>query len=160
MSRSVADRIVHRMPRPVRCDECGSPCVELQSKKLMGMHIKGPWDLIWHCGSCLAFVGCHQGTDVPMGLMANRDTRHARYMAHETLDPLWRGKRAIAERAEVYAWIAAFLGIAPEVAHISMLNEEQCNRLIAGVENFKETRRASTGQVLHWKQRTRKKRRK
>jgi hypothetical protein len=127
----------------------------------MQMRIKGPWDLIWHCGDCLAYVGCHRGTDIPLGLMANRDTRHGRYMAHQVLDPLWRGKRAIADRAEVYAWIAAYLSIAPEVAHISMLNEEQCNRLIAGVEHFKDHRKAVSGRgdALHWKQRTRKKRR-
>jgi hypothetical protein len=128
----------------------------------MGMHVKGPWDLIWHCGDCLAFVGCHQGTDVPLGLMANVETRRARYLAHETLDPLWKGKRAIAERQDVYAWIASFLGIRPEVAHISMLNEEQCNRLIEGAAQFKDHRAAVRGNdnVLHWKQRTRKKRRK
>jgi hypothetical protein len=161
MSVSVADRVLHRMPRPVRCDACGSPKIELQSKKLMGLTSKGRWDLIWHCGECGAFVGCHQGTDIPLGLMADRDTRHARYMAHETLDPLWRGRRAVATRPDVYAWIAAYLGIAPEVAHISMLNEDQCNKLVAGVSHFTDMHRAISGRTSqHWQQKTRKKRRK
>lgn len=160
MSRSVSEKITHRMPRPVRCDACGSPKVELQSKELMRMRVRGPWSLIWYCSDCTAWVGCHEGTDVPMGLMGDRNTRHARFEAHQAMDPLWRGRKAIAGRDEVYQWMAAHLGIDYSVAHISMLNEEQCNRLIAGLHLFRELKQVERGRVLHWKESTRKKRRK
>lgn len=160
MSKSVADRVVHRMPRPVVCDECKSGKIELQSKRLMGLRLRGPWDLIWHCGDCGAYVGCHEGTDIPLGTMASRDTRHARYVAHKVLDPLWKGRRAIATRPEVYAWISRYLALPPEKAHISMLNECQCNMLIEAVDSFKAEHATTKPKVFHWKERTKKKRRK
>ena len=162
MSKSVADRVEHKMPRPVRCDECGSPNVELQSRKLMGMHVKGPWDLIWHCADCLAFVGCHEGTDIPMGLMADRDTREARYRAHRTLDPMWKGRNPVVTRQDIYTWMSAFLAIPPERAHISMLNLEQCERLIAAAPtHFRPSKlRLVKGRPKqHWKHTNRKRRR-
>lgn len=129
----------------------------------MGMQVHQGWGLTWRCSepACGAMVGCHKGTDVPLGLMADRDTREARFHAHRALDPLWRGRRAIATRAEVYAWMATFLAITPEQAHISMLNAVQCARLIEGAAtHFVRVREIERGRKIHWKETTRKKRRK
>lgn len=154
MTVSVADRVVHRLPRPIKCDSCGSPRVNLQKRGYMGLRVFKQWDLIWHCLDCDALVGCHEGTDIPLGLMADRLTRDARYQAHQAFDRLWRGGGI--SRAEAYAWMARTLMISPELAHIGMLSTEQCEKLIAAVREFQHTRRHQR----HWKQDTRKRRRK
>lgn len=158
-SRSVADRVSHRLPRPIKCDNCGGPKVHLQKRSLMKMRVFGNWDLVWHCLDCLALVGCHEGTDVPLGRMADATTRAARFEAHRAFDPLWQrgGKWA---RAEAYVWLANVLHIPPEDAHIGMLSVEQCEALMEAITNLRNHPRSPKGQAPHWKQRERKKRRK
>lgn len=154
MTSSVADRVAHRLPRPIKCDSCGSPRVHLQKRSFIGLRITKNWDLIWHCLDCLALVGCHEGTDIPLGLMADAPTRGARFEAHGVFDRLWRGGGL--SRAEAYAWMARTLMIPPEQAHIGMLSQRQCEALVAAVKDYQHTRRHSK----HWKQNTRKRRRK
>lgn len=155
MTSSVADRVKHRLPRPIKCDDCGSPRVHLQKRGFMGLRVTRTWDLIWHCMDCKALVGCHEGTDIPMGLMADAMTRDARFQAHGSFDNLWRGRGARMSRAEAYAWMASTLAIPAEQAHIGMLSERQCEALIEAVKNFRHVTKHAT----HWKQKTRKRRR-
>lgn len=154
MTVSVADRVAHRLPRPIKCDSCGSPRVHLQKRSLMRMRVVKKWDLIWHCLDCLSLVGCHEGTDIPLGLMADAPTRDARFQAHKVFDRLWRGGGL--SRAEAYGWMAETLMIPPEQAHIGMLSMRQCEALVAAVRDFEHNRRHSR----HWKQKARKRRRK
>jgi len=120
----------------------------------MRMRVPRAWDLIWHCLDCLALVGCHEGTDIPLGRMADAQTREARFNAHKVFDRMWRG-RAPMTRAEAYTWMATTLGLDPADAHIGMLTADQCEELskavLAWKHNYVHNR--------HWKQKTRKKRR-
>lgn len=153
MTISVADRVEHRLPRPIKCDCCGSPRVHLQKRRFLGLRVTSKWDLIWHCLDCLALVGCHEGTDIPFGLMGDLATRTARYEAHGVFDRLWRGGGF--SRAEAYLWMAKTLGIPHENAHIGMLSHAQCLALINAVEDLKRAQKTRR----HWKQETRKRRR-
>lgn len=153
MIRSVEDRVKHRRRIPVNCDACDSPKIALQSRALMGMRTNGKWPLIWHCEACGAMVGCHAGTNIPLGLMADRLTRDARYRAHQAFDPLW--KKRWMPKADAYAWMAKVLAIPFEQAHIGMLSEEQCERLILAATNYEPPR----AERRHWSQDKRKRRR-
>lgn len=154
MTLSVADRVQHRLPRPIICDECGSPRVHLQKRSFMRMRVTNKWDLVWHCLDCLALVGCHEGTDIPLGLMASAQTRAARFDAHKAFDRLWRGGRM--SRADAYMWLSQTLMVPVEQAHIGMLTERQCEKLVEAVKAFEHQNRHRN----HWKQRERKRRRK
>lgn len=156
MTASVADRVKHRLPRPIKCDDCGSPRVHLQKRGYMGLRITKIWDLVWHCQDCGALVGCHEGTDLPLGLMADAPTRAARWQAHTAFDPLWRGHSKQLTRAAAYVWMANTLSIPLEKAHIGMLSERQCEALVEAVAE----RRHIVKHGQHWQQKTRKRRRK
>ena len=41
------------------------------------------------CEPCNAYVGCHEGTDIPFGVVANAELRAARSEVHRVFDPLW-----------------------------------------------------------------------
>lgn len=153
---SVAHRVQHRLPRPTICDCCGGSNVALQKRELLRLRTYGRWDLIWYCGDCGALVGCHEGTDIPMGRMADADTRRGRYEAHNTFDRLWRGRSASMSRAQAYAWMASTLGIPIERAHISMLTADECAKLVAAVLNYRHNKKHER----HWSQDKRKRRRK
>lgn len=57
-------------------------------------------------------MGCHPGTDTPLGHMADKATRQARKRAHDVFDALWKpmGSEASRYRAAAYAWLADELG--------------------------------------------------
>lgn len=47
---------------------------------------------VWKCVPCDAYVGCHKGTERPLGLVADAATRAAKIKAHAAFDPLWMRK--------------------------------------------------------------------
>jgi hypothetical protein len=109
----------------------------------MGMETHNKWPNVWHCDDCGAMVGCHAGTNIPFGLMADGPTRGARWRAHRAFDPLW--KLRIMDRKDAYIWLAKVLSIPLEQAHISMLSLDQCEALITAVskrsKDYKPERR-------------------
>lgn len=90
----------------------------------------------YQCAPCRAWVGCHPGTDKPLGRLADAELRAAKQAAHYAFDPLWarvmrRDSISKGEaRGRAYAWLAKELGIAPEDCHIGMFDPEQCRRVV------------------------------
>ncbi len=83
------------------------------------------------CEPCGARVGCHRGTNNPLGVLANGPLRTARLSAHAAFDPLWKGGGM--SRASAYKWLASELGISESDCHIGMFDEDQCARTVAAV---------------------------
>lgn len=74
-------------------------------------------------------VGCHPGTDVPLGYMADGYTRRARMRAHQAFDPIWKDSYLI-NRREAYRMLADHLGIPESECHISMFGISRCAQVI------------------------------
>ena len=85
--------------------------------------------LSWLCRPCWAYVGCHPGTEVPLGTLADAATRKARSRAHAAFDPLWKSGAFGLSRAQAYAWLREVMGLTKETGHIAMMDAEQCDRL-------------------------------
>lgn len=91
---------------------------------------------VWICTPCEARVGCHPGTDKPLGGLANAELRQAKQEAHGVFDPIWRdlaaGKncsRSKARRA-AYAWLANELGKPAKRTHIGFMDLEECRLVV------------------------------
>lgn len=90
---------------------------------------------LWAC-RCGAYVGCHPGTTLPLGRLADNDLRAAKKLAHAVFDPIWQknidGKatKAQAARSFGYAWLAKEMGISPDQCHIGWFDLAQCQRVI------------------------------
>lgn len=125
---SVEHKIKEPLPRPMRCDSCQSTRIKLEDNAILYRRSMGDWPLIWYCDACYASVGCHQGTVIPLGPMADRETRQARKRAHDEFDPIWR--RGHLKRPEAYKWLANQLRIESRACHISWFNKEQCEAVI------------------------------
>lgn len=78
------------------------------------------------CYDCEALVGCHPGTNKPLGRLANAQLRRAKSRAHAAFDPLWRGKKRGA-RSAAYAWLAEAMGLKGRDCHFGMMSERLCN---------------------------------
>jgi hypothetical protein len=94
---------------------------------------------IFLCRKCDAYVGVHKSghmEGLPLGTLANAETRKARRQAHEFFDPLWEAKIEREEcskrsaRNKAYKWLADQLGIEKKDCHISMFQKEECERVV------------------------------
>lgn len=90
----------------------------------------------WRCKPCDAWVGCHDGTERPLGRLANAELRQAKQEAHAAFDPLWKRKMERdgcskgKARGAGYKWLADQLGIDRKRCHIGMMDAETCRRVV------------------------------
>lgn len=124
-SPDVVKKITNPLKPPTACPYC-SGAVTLVTNDVIYGEAMG-WPLIYYCQNCYARVSCHPGTNIPMGVMADRKTQKARVEAHQHLDALLRGKSDW-HRQQLYKLIAAIMGV--RIARISYFNAEECNRII------------------------------
>lgn len=82
----------------------------------------------WQCKKCDAYVGCHPGSNNPLGRLANAELRQAKMKAHAAFDPKW--KKGNMKRAIAYKWLAEQLGIACSDCHIGMFDVEMCKKVV------------------------------
>lgn len=78
-----------------------------------------------------------------MGIMANRETRYWRKMAHKTFDPLW--KSGIMKRQTAYKKVSQALKIDSGDAHIGMFTVDQCKTVIALANEIQALRAKKEG---------------
>lgn len=128
-----------------KCPECGQkPEFKPDSHHLYQGRDYGP---VYEC-PCGARVGCHKGTKVPLGTVANEATRKARKDAHAWFDQLWQDPIHKLTRKEAYKWLASVVDVDIEDCHIGQFNVEQClkvceaakarNPLLPDSESFME----------------------
>lgn len=124
----------------VICDYCGKPAELVDSREVYG---RSYGHNVYLCRSCNAYVGCHRGTNTPMGRLANPELRRWKIMAHNSFDPLWKHGRFRGFRNVAYDWLAAQIGLPIEKTHIGMFDVEQCKLTvqICDAENKKWRKR-------------------
>lgn len=111
----------------VRCDYCHRPATRTTGRELYRGHRPDLNERIfWVCVPCDARVGCHPGTERPLGGLANAELRKARNAAHAAFDPLWQsgGMR----RHEAYAWLAKQMK--RKTVHVAESDLEACALIV------------------------------
>jgi len=129
-------KIEDALPIPAHCDNCCSVNIELTTNDVIYGRIYGNWPKVYYCNDCTAVVGCHPGTETPLGRMADRETRKLRTKAHNAFDPLWRN--GYMTRSRAYNWLASTLGIHSNECHISWLSKEQLKQVAEFCSNYLE----------------------
>lgn len=94
------------------CPICGSTSISL---KLTA------YGYAYECNVCHSTVGCHKGTSMPLGILADEETKKLRMQCHELFDKKWRNPR---ERKALYSQLADLLGISPGSCHFAMMDKE------------------------------------
>lgn len=80
--------------------------------------------IFYLCAPCNAYVGCHPGTDKPLGSLADAELRRWRQKAHAALDPLWQfGPYS---RTEIYGLLADYMGLSSGDCHIGYFGIAEC----------------------------------
>ena len=109
----------------VICPYCSEPAVYTDSKEVY----KRSYGMFYLCRPCGAYVGCHKGTKVPLGTLANLVTRKWRKEAHKWFDPLWRDDKSV-KRWIAYKWLSEYLGIKQSECHIGEFDDEMCKKVV------------------------------
>lgn len=91
----------------------------------------------YECKRCKAYVGCHKGTDKPLGRLANPELRYYKKLAHSSFDPIWRIDSDL-NRKNAYAWLAEKMNISESECHIGMFDVHQCIQVIDICKIFKK----------------------
>lgn len=114
-----------------KCPYCGAVPELADSAEIYG-HSYGA---IFICRPCGAYVGCHTGTNKPLGRLANKELRQWKNQAHKYFDPLWQAKMKTGfsrRRARLagYQWLAEQMEIQLELCHIGMFDVDQCKEVV------------------------------
>lgn len=83
---------------------------------------------IYLCQNCGARVGCHKGTDRPLGSVANEVLRLKRRETHQVFDSFWKGRGM--SRTRAYQWLAKRMDLPEHAAHIGGFEMDQCQQVI------------------------------
>lgn len=116
--------------KDVICDYCGRKAELVDSKVIYGTS----YGMMYLCRHCNAYVGCHKGTDRPLGRLADAELRYWKKAAHAVFDPLWRQGRFRGQRKAAYEWLAEQMELPVEQTHIGMFDIAQCKQAIKIVQ--------------------------
>lgn len=115
----------------VGCPYCGERALLVNDSQVY--HGRSYGGMVWWCQPCDAWVGCHKGTDKPLGSLANASLRAARQLAHERFDTAW--KKAGLNRTEAYRVLAKILKCPENEAHIGKCSAPQCITIVAACDD-------------------------
>ena len=111
----------------MNCPYCGGSVKLIDSQIIYGKS----YGLAWVCENypkCDAYVGCHPGTDKPLGRLADKELRAWKGAAHAAFDPMWKSRKMTRRRA--YQWLSGQIGILEDETHIGMFDADMCKRTV------------------------------
>lgn len=121
VSRRALARVRDRIEQPTSCHCCGGPVKLTNNRDIYGGQSFGAWPYVYRCAQCQAYVGLHPDTDLPLGIMADRQTIQARKEAKTVFQRLVLVKHN-RDRNAGYAWLAGELDIPASICHFGMFD--------------------------------------
>ena len=121
------------MPISITCPYCRHPAMLVSGAVIYPTRADLAAKVFWACDPCQAWVGCHDGTQNPMGRLADAELRAAKIAAHAAFDPLWRGGSM--KRRDAYRWLADQLSMPPSRCHIGWFDLARCRQVVSAVAN-------------------------
>ena len=128
VSMSAVKRVKDHLPIPTECNICGSP-VRLGCNFEIYGESYGDWPYMYICKNtkCKAYVGLHPKTDLPLGTLADSQTRSARKESKSYFLTLSSVKFKN-DRNKSYRWLANKLNINKSKCHFGMFYILTCNK--------------------------------
>ncbi len=115
-------------PMSMRCPYCGATVVYRKADDIYHDHKDRMMYVCSRYPECDAYVRVHEGTNIPVGTLANRNLRSLRRTAHQYFDKLY--KTGIMSKDEAYSWLAYLIDSPISQAHIGYLGEYYCREVI------------------------------
>lgn len=113
----------------MRCPYCGSPVIYRSADGIYQDNSNGT--MLYVCArypECDAYVRVHNGTNIPVGTLANHELRMLRRTAHHYFDQLYLS--GMMGKQDAYQWLAELISAPLSEAHIGYLGEYYCSQVI------------------------------
>lgn len=127
-SKSAIARVRNPLPKPTTCPCCGGSVELVENSEIYGKPY-GDWPYAFLCTNweCRAYVSLHPFTDIPVGTLADKETRQARNAVKPLFNQIWKDGHMT--RTAAYRWLAQQMGIEdPEHCHIGWFTAIQCRQ--------------------------------
>lgn len=111
-----------------RCPYCGEQAKLVNGDEVYPNRPELHEKLMYSCKPCDAYVGCHSGTNKPLGTLANAELRRARMAVHSVFDPMWKSGRYT--RKNAYNWLRQQMNTTKYDCHIAKFDIKQCERAV------------------------------
>ena len=113
----------------MRCPYCGSRVVYRSADGIYRDNSRNA--MLYVCSRyprCDAYVRVHEGTNIPVGSLANHELRTLRRTAHYYFDQLHES--GMMSKQDAYQWLADLICAPLSEAHIGYLGEYYCKQVI------------------------------
>lgn len=112
----------------MKCQYCEQDAELVDGEKMYPHVPRLAGKKFWRCVPCNAHVGCHPGTENPLGRIANAELRRAKMAAHAAFDQIWNSGEV--KRRDAYRWLADQLGMKKKLCHIGWFDVNTCKRVV------------------------------
>lgn len=116
-----------KYPIPTTCPYCNSKVIYTSNAEIYGREYGN--GRCYKCVSCDAYVGVHDGTDIPLGRLANKELRDLKKQCHALFDPVWKQEKNI-KRTQLYEKLARKLCIPTSECHFGWFDEEMLTKAL------------------------------
>ena len=127
ISRRALKRVKNPLPPLETCPTCGprTPVFLVNNEEIYGREY-GEWPYAYLCENCESYVGLHPGTDLPLGKLADRQTRDAR-KGNKKLFFAMIDQTGM-NRSDAYQVLADAMEIPVGECHWGWFDAEQCRK--------------------------------
>ncbi|GAA0353567.1 DUF3268 family zinc-finger domain-containing protein [Morganella psychrotolerans] len=132
-SKRAECRVKDPVPAPTSCHYCSGNVAVASNDCIYGREY-GVWPWVYLCGSCGAYVGLHPFTAIPLGSLADYETREARKHSKRYFSNLLTVRNL--KRSDGYKIMADEMGIDRSKCHFGMFDIEMCNRAADACERL------------------------
>ena len=123
-SKRATARVKNPLPTPALCPCCEGRDIVIKGHEALYGRNYSDWPWVYFCQGCDAYVGLHPFTSIPLGTLADQDTRRARSHCKVPFEALYKtGKLS---RDQAYEQLAQQLGIDKAACHFGWFNSEMC----------------------------------
>ncbi len=112
---------INYYPIPTVCPYCNSPVIFTSNAAIYGKQYGN--GMCYKCVNCDSYVGVHTGTNVPLGILANKELRKLKKECHALFDPIWQNNKNI-KRTDAYKMLAKLLDIPISECHFGWFDKE------------------------------------
>lgn len=112
------------------CPYCKQEAEWVENREIYGRNY-GKSYMCYLCRNCDAYVGCHNNSRTPLGVMANKELRDWRKKVHAVIDPIWQSGQM--SRGAVYGKISHELGFS---YHTGESDVATCRRVLALIDTI------------------------
>lgn len=121
-SKTATARVKNPLSAPKIC-KCGGEVKIAGHKEVYGRDYSD-WPWMYRCDKCDSYVGMHPFTNIPLGTLADKETRTARNECKQSFNEIWQDGHM--SRSDAYKWLAKKMGIKQEECHFGWFDADTC----------------------------------